>query len=307
MRKVHSARQLFHLFCNMTNSDLEGFRTSSKNVYFQDGILWSYGSHYPMAVKTSFGTNINYREIILLNSERSSRTTQKHKSQIHSSKKPNQLVFYVPNIQNPNSSENVEHLTNEIVDSIDAVLRGLKYQYVSDVIRKIDAFNQYAETFNLTPFKLDAEFSVLLASLSRDTEARNKVRERKKYVKQEAERAANRARWTNEVKLWYNCKNTTSIPSGYFGLDYDPIRVNGNIVESPRGVEVPLKDAQIFALALKRGKIKVGDKIHAFKVLSIDEKFIQIGCHKLNIEQAVNAVLVNYPNLKLVQANEEAV
>lgn len=291
MRKVHSARQLFHLFCNMTNADLEGFRTSSSNVYFEDGVLWSYGRHYPMAVKTSFGVGAEHREVILLNSEKSSVTTQKHKSQIHSSKKPNQWLFYVPNIQNPRSSENVEHLMNKVVDSIDAVLRCLKYQYIDDVTRAIEKHNQYAKAFNLKPFSLEPAFYTDLAILSRDTQARNEVKEKEKYARQDAERAANRARWANEVKLWYTCENTTNISSAYFGLDYDPIRVNGEIVESPRGVKVSLNEARAFALALKSGRVQVGDKIDAFEVESIDEKFIQIGCHKLNIEQALKAVL----------------
>jgi hypothetical protein len=291
MRKVHSARQLFHLFCNMTNADLEGFRTSSSNVYFENGVLFSYGAHYPMARKLGVGIGHEFREIVLINSEKSSVTTQKHKSQIRSSTKPNQWVFYVPNIREPRASENVEHLMNEVVDSIDAVLRCLKYNYIDEVTRKIDTFNQYATAFRLKRFTLNAEFYTLLAILSRDTQARNEVKEKEKYARQDAERAANRARWANEVKLWYTCENTTNISSAYFGLEYDPIRVNGEIVESPRGVKVSLEDARAFALALKSGRVQVGDKIDAFEVESIDEKFIQIGCHKLNIEQALNAVL----------------
>jgi hypothetical protein len=291
MKKVHSSRQLMHLFCNMTNGDLEGFRTPSKNIYFEDGVLWSYGRHYPMARKLGVGIGHEFREIVLINSVKSSVTTQKHKSQICSSTKPNQWVFYVPNIREPRASENVEHLLNEVVDSIDAVLRCLKYNYIDEVTRKIDTFNQYATAFRLKRFTLNAEFYTLLAILSRDTQARNEVKEKEKYARQDAERAANRARWANEVKLWYTCENTTNISSAYFGLDYDPIRVNGVIVESPRGVKVSLEDARAFALALKSGRVQVGDKIDAFEVESIDETFIQIGCHKLNIKQALNAVL----------------
>lgn len=291
MKRVHSTRQLFHLFANMTNADLEGFKTSSRNVYFENGVLFSYGPHYPMARKLGVGIGHEFREIILINSEKSSVTTQKHKSQIHSSKKPNQWLFYVPNIQNPRSSENVEHLMNEVVDSISAVLRCLKYNYIDDVTRKIDTFNQYATAFRLKRFTLNAEFYTLLAMLSRDTQDRNEVKEKEKYARRDAERAANRARWADEVKLWYTCENKTNISSAYFDLDYDPIRVNGDIVESPRGVKVSLNEAKAFALALKSGRVQVGDKIDAFEVQSIDKTFIQIGCHKLNIEQALSAVL----------------
>jgi hypothetical protein len=292
MKRVHSSRQLFHLFCNMTNHDLEGFRTSSRNVYFENGVLFSYGAHYPMARKTAFGVGANYKEVILINSEKSSVTTQKHKSQIWSSKKPNQWVFHVPNIREPKARENAEHLMNEVVDSIDAVLRCLKYQYMDNVIQAVEKFNQYATAFNLKPFKLDAEFSVLLAILSRDTEARNEAKSKEKYAKQDAERAANRARWANEVKLWYTCENTTNISSAYFGLNYDPIRVNGEIVESPRGVQVPLSEAINLCKVIQNSRVGiVGMKLGEFEILSRDEEFIQIGCHKINIQQAIGAIL----------------
>lgn len=291
MKKVHSAKQLFHLFCNMTNADLEGFRTSSQNVYFENGILFSYGPHYPMARKISAFTGSNYREIVLINAEKSSKTTQKHKSQIYSSTKPNQWVFHVPNITDPKAKENEVYLMNRIVDAIDAVLRGLKYSCIDAVTRKIERFNQYASTFKLKPFKLDPAFYTDLAIRSRDTQKKNEIKEKEKHAKQDAEKAANRAKWAKEVSLWYTCQNTMNIPSAYFGLNYDPVRVNGNIVESPRGAQVPLSLAVPFCEKLDDGQIQVGMKIGEFEVLSINSEIVEIGCHKINIQQAINAVL----------------
>lgn len=294
MKRVHSTEQLFHLFCNMTNSDLEGFKTPSRNVYFENGVLFSYGPHYPMARKTSIGTGSDYREIVLINAEKSSVTTEKHKNQIAGSTKPNQWVFHVPNIRDPKAKENEVHLMNGIVDAVDAVLRGLKYNYIDEVTRKIEGFNQYASAFKLKPFKLDPEFYTDLAIRSRDTQKKNEIREREKYAKQDAERAANRAKWAKEVSLWYTCQNTMNISSAYFGLDYDPVRVNGDRVESPRGASVPLYDAKNLCLALKNSRVGiVGHKIGEFEILDCDREkgFIQIGCHKINIEQAIKAVL----------------
>jgi len=291
MKRVHSGRQLLHLFCNMTNADLEGFRTSSRNIYFENGVLFSYGTHYPMARKTSFGTGTNYREIILINSERSTVTTQKHKAQLRGSVKSSQWVFCVPNIIEPRAVENSEHLMNEIVDAISSVLRCHKYSSVDYVTRKIGDHNQYAKSFNLKAFNLDSEFYAILAVLSRDTEKRNEVKSKQKNAKQDAERAAHRAMCANEVELWYTCKNTMNISSAYFDLGYDPIRVNGDIVESPRGVKVSLREAQEFARLLELGRVQIGMKVSEFTVESMDSEFIQIGCHKLNIKQAVKAVL----------------
>ena len=291
MRKVHSAKQLFHLFCNMTNSDLEGFRTSSRNVYFENSVLYSYGSHYPMAVKTSFNVGQDFREVILINSEQSSVTTQKHKSQLHSSTKPKQWVFYVPNIQNPRSLENYNHLIDVVVEAIDAVLRRLKYWSVDEVTQRIERVNQYALAFKMKQFKLDPVFYTDLAILSAETAKKSEAKEKLKYEKQDAERKANREKWANEVKLWYSCQNTMNISSSYFGLNYDPVRVNSEIVESPRGAQVSLAEAKVFCQALKDRKIMVGVQIGPFKVESIDSEIVEIGCHKINIQQAINAVL----------------
>jgi hypothetical protein len=300
MKRTHSSRQLLHLFCNMINADLEGFKTSSRNIYFENGVLFSYGPHYPMARKLGVGVGQGFKEVVLINSEKSSVTTQKHKSQLWSSVKPSQWVFHVPNINEPRAEENRVHLMNGIVDSIDAVLRGLKYHDFNDVTKKIDGFNQYAEAFRLKSFKLNQDLRELLIDLSIATTIKNKTKDEEREKRQDAERKANRVRWSTEVKLWYTCENKTNISSAYFGLNYDPIRVNGTIVESPRGVSVPLNEAVTFAKALRAGQVKVGMRISEFEVESIDAEFIQIGCHKLNIKQATEAVLGSR-NLSLVE------
>jgi hypothetical protein len=275
----------------MVNSDLEGFKTPSNNVYFENGVLYSYGSHYPMATKLTVNTGENYREIILVNSNKSSVTTEKHKSQLRYSRKPNQWLFNVPNILDPKARENIEFLENQIVDAIDAVLRGLSYQYISDVFRAIEGQNQFADAFKLKPFKLDVEFQTVLTFLSIESEKRHEKRNREKLEKLEKFYESERVGYADQVKLWYSCSNTVKLNPSHFGLDYDPVRVNGEKVETPRGVELPLKEARRFAMAFKSGFVRVGDKVDQFEVLSIGEKYIQIGCHKLNIEQALNAVL----------------
>lgn len=291
MKKVHAAKQLMHLFCNMTNAHLEGFKTPSRNIYFERGVLYSYGSHYPMAVKTSFGVGHAYREVVLINAEKSSKTTQKHKSQLRSSTKHTQWVFEIPNILDPKAVENSDYLMNEIVDSIDAILRGLKYHYVDELTRRVERYNQFAQAFKLKTFKLDAEFYTDLAIKSRDTEKKNSEKEKLREAKLDAERAANRALWASEVALWYSCKNTRNVSSSYFGLDYDPVRVRGSIVESPRGVHVGIDDAKAFCALLKAGQVKKGMHLGEFAVLEIDSEIVEIGCHRINIKQALEAVL----------------
>lgn len=292
MRKVHSSRQLFHLFCNMTNADLEGFRTSSRNVYFENGVLYSYGSHYPMARKVSSGTGSNYQEIVLVNSRKSTVTTEKHKSQIRSSARPSQLVFSVPDILTPESFSNESYLLDQIADAVDHVLRGRKYWSISDVDTTVRMFNRYAAAFGFKEFKFDSDFYADLTMLDISNKVRHKTLAETRVQRAEAKLEKQRVALRGEIEAWYQCKNTKPVPSWAFeGLGYDPVRVRGEVVESARGAQVPLGTAEVFCLGLQANAVKVGADLGPFKVEAIDSQFVTIGCHKISINQAISAVL----------------
>ncbi len=196
MKKVHSTKQLAHLFCNMVNADLEGFKTPSKNMYFQNGVLYSYGPHYPMAAKHSVGIGSNHREIILINSNKSSVTTEKHKYQVRLGMKPSQWRFWVPDVISPRSPDNLIKLENDIVDAIDNVLRGLKYHDYCDVNAAIERYNQYADAFKLKKFKgLDIDFDIILRMINHVKEERLKRLEATKEFKRKTEREAELKRY----------------------------------------------------------------------------------------------------------------
>lgn len=292
IKKVHSTEQLLHLFCNMVDADLEGFRNSQSNVYFQDGVLWSYGSHYPMAKRHKVGQGLEFREIILINSTKSSVTTEKHKSQLRQSVKPSQWTFDVPNIKDPRAVENREHLMNRIVDRIDHILRRHIHWQIEDVTRSVNHYNQFAKSFGFAEFSIPVEFYTDLFILACETVDKNVEREKKRALKQQLEREQAAKKYVDQIPLWYTCKNTMSVPAHAFNhLGYDPVRVRNNIVESPRGAEVPLLTAQEFCTKLMRKTVKFGDKLGPFTVEAIDDVFVTIGCHRINIKQACNAVL----------------
>lgn len=292
MRKVHSSDQLFHLFCNMINADLEGFKTPSRNVYFENGVLWSYGPHYPMAKKYSCLQGAMHREVILINSRKYSVTTEKHKYKIRSSMKPGQVRFLVPNIRDPKDPENIETLLNDIADNIDLLLGRSRYASIKDVMTSINAYELYLECFKIKQkIKIPAEFLSDLALI--DIE-KSKKREEFEKTKEERQKQAllKRARLKAEqVQLWLKGENTEHVSDMDHIFDYSLVRVKGQNVETTRGASVPLDQARVFAEALKAGSIEIGQKIGPFEVRQINPPFIEIGCHTLNIEQALNAVL----------------
>lgn len=291
MKRVHSSRQLFHLFCNMTNGDLEGFRTPSRNVYFERGVLYSYGPHYPMALKLNTGVGSKYQEIILVNANKSSVTTEKHKSQLRSSTRFNQLVFSVPDITMPEALSNENYLLDQIADSVDAVLRGRKYSSIGDVDATVHRFNRYASAFGFKEFRFDSDFYADLTMLDIQNKLKHKerdaTRDQRKALRLEKQRQA----LAGEVEAWYRCQNTKPVPTWAFGVSYDPVRVRGEIAESARGAEVPLWQAEMFCEALQANQVRVGDKLGPFTVEGLTSETVTIGCHTININQAISAVL----------------
>ena len=70
MKTVFTNQEVFHIFASGTQS--QG-RSHNGNVYFEGHTLYSYGSHFPLAIK--------YNGSFLLNGESYSITTSKHQSQ----------------------------------------------------------------------------------------------------------------------------------------------------------------------------------------------------------------------------------
>jgi hypothetical protein len=276
----------------MIDTDLEGFKTPSRNIYFENGTLWSYGSHYPMAKKYQCLEGAMYREVILVNSRKSSQTTEKHKTKLRQARKPGQVVFGVPDIQDPQNPENIDKLLNDIVDNIDFLLGRSKYGDIKAVVTAIQYYDLYLECFKIKQkIKIPAEFLSDLALISKEKE------EKREQAKKEKEERLKQARIervrlkAEQVRLWLENKNTERISDQDHAFDYSLVRVNGDKVETTKGAKVPLEEAVNFAWALKNGRVEIGQKIGPFKVNAITPTFIHIGCHRININQALDAVL----------------
>lgn len=311
MKKVHSTEQLAHLFCNMINGDLEGFRTSSKNMYFENGVLYSYGPHYPMAAKHSVGIGSNHREIILINSRHSTVTTEKHKSIVSLARKPSQWRFWVPDVKNPSSPDNLIELENDIVDAIDNVLRGLKYHNYSDVNAAIERYNQYADAFKLKKFKgLDIDFDIILRRLNFDKEERLKRLEAAKEFKRKIEREAELKRYDelinrthSNLHFWLSNSDHELTPKNSElsllanKMGHDLIKVkNMQTIITHRGAEVPLAEGHALLNIVKaKGPVFViNKKVGEFTINKTENKpdgdiILSIGCHKISVNQSIQA------------------
>lgn len=70
MKTVFSNQELFHIYASGTQ---ENGRSHNGNVFFSGSTLYSYGTHFPLAIR--------YKDKFLLNADSYSVTTSKHQSQ----------------------------------------------------------------------------------------------------------------------------------------------------------------------------------------------------------------------------------
>lgn len=316
MKRVHTTQQLAHLFCNMTDNDLEGFKTPSRNMYVENGVLWSYGTHYPMAKKYQYGEGLNYRELILVNSNKSSVTTEKHKSFIYRSTKINQVVFSVPNILDPQDSANVEHLMNNLCNAISGILSGLKYSKINDFNSELFELNQYCKYFGIkNPVSIPQDFIDDLTEISASNFAKFKEREKVKKAKQDAKNKEIIDRTHSNLHLWLSNSEHDLKPTSYElqvycdYLGYDLVRLkDSNTLTTQRGAEVSLDHARRILELYRRNRMSIlGKHVGAFRIEYVgklkesQDGFFQdlesdkntvltIGCHKINVDQAVKVM-----------------
>lgn len=66
---------------NFARGDNKGH---TENMYIEGNTIYSYGSHFPIAVRTGKTTEVGGGEIVLFNSDGYSNTTRRHESHVRS-------------------------------------------------------------------------------------------------------------------------------------------------------------------------------------------------------------------------------
>lgn len=179
MKRVHDNKQLAHLFCNMVDADLEGFKNPSGSMYVRSGVMYSYGSHYPMARKLQIGVGSGYRQVLALNSNKSSTTTERQKYHLRHS--ASYAVLDIPNVLDIKSDENETYLMDCIVDAIDSTITGCKYSN-GDIDYNISQFNVFCRYIGRKEFELPEDFASVLSEL----EIENAIKGRERLRQREA-------------------------------------------------------------------------------------------------------------------------
>lgn len=273
------------------------------SMFFENDTIYSYGRHYAIARIYTKGTGHDYQKLALVNSKGYSITTAKHTNEVYNALRGRMSSIAVPNPSDINSDENEQYFLNNIANAManlfdSRVFRG-SYDTVKDEIKEYNTFKKFRDGKKFKEFQLDQVTCDILIELSIEKTLKDNARAAKRserreleHKKYEAERIARAAEYKSELELWPFGLNSKDIPYQFLPNEFDLVRIksDGNTVETTRGAEVPMSHALNFLQAAKSKTLKVGQRIGHFTLDSIDGDILTIGCHKISISQASQAL-----------------
>ena len=296
MKKVFStSSEVIHLFANKIQE--EG-TNQTRNIYFYDNSLYSYGSHYKLANHLKGGA-------ILINDDGYSTTTSKHISEImHSSRHKTQ--FYSQYVFIKNALYNIENLVKKLPKA-----RSRKLEYIASIksiFNCFQAFQSYCKANNIKKIywsnntilrpiidKRSKEYKRLLYIAknmqnldilesevieAKKRKDKRKAKEQKQLIKafRDGKREFVRLEY-DLLKLDYN-KNNVNFDEGFF-------------VRTSQNVKIKINEAIETIETLKKlnyncDKINAnlrGYKIGYYSITKAQNKTLFVGCHKIKFKE----------------------
>lgn len=170
---------------------------SGSSMFFENGIIYSYGYHY----KASFiHTDGNENTLVLINSNGYSNSTRNHLSEIRRAVKHLDILS-VPNVTPENDhDENLEYLNEQISICLENIFKRKGYSTDESLIQLVDDFNQYCAFFDINEsIELSDEFLVLMRELVTERQERKVIRDTKHKANEELK--LEKLREENKIEL----------------------------------------------------------------------------------------------------------
>lgn len=233
MQKVFANQPLFH---HWAHNPMDDIRNSGGSLFTQDGILYSYGTHYKMA-KQYHRPFDGAAIVTLFNEDTYSPTTGKQRGQAMSACS-HHVVWLVPDVDPSNLDahrENAIWLHEQVTTAIASIKRSRKYkaQAASSAIRCCQTLLAYMRFFEVD---LPAELSVEFPELA-DAEALIEEAERADRMAQEALEAT----MLDDLRDWAQGKREQPPASAYRVAPR--LRVHNGEFQTSHGIRFTLTDA----------------------------------------------------------------
>jgi hypothetical protein len=286
----------------------------SGNVFFEDGVIYSYGHHFPVAAwqtRRDKKGKATGEPFVLLTTLTYSVTTSAHTNDVRRAIPGHVTVFHV---FNPTAQTRGEHLRNLNGCKDEALAyckkaetaRGRKAEYEATAASIIEKANEYAEAVGLAErltapegkgglakWAEAAREAERLANAAKANEEKKRLaRERAKLVKVVAEWEQKLAAWQDGAKE--EPGRCPDFQHPLYRLSF--LRVKGNVLETSQRVAVPLKNALPILAMMRGGRnyLSSAEKpvsVDGFTLRTIDQdvKQVQIGCHTFTFEEIERA------------------
>ncbi len=245
----------------------------SSNMFFEGTSIYSYGFHYCIAKM--------HGDIVLINSKGYSNSTSKHTHEVRRAV-THKTVFYVPEVNSPDSEANILYLQNQVIARIEDILnsRVVGRDDFTGIYNANYRLASYLKAFNITGrgLDLDVEFMADLEVIFKEKLARcaelNVLREEKLQVARfEAEKAHKAS-----IADWKAFKGPIK---GYSNKVFMRINREKGVVETSRGAVVPLKEALTVVSDIRAGRPVVGQQVGDFEINLVNETMVKVGCHDI--------------------------
>ncbi len=268
MKIVNTPQNVAHLFANKIQNEA---RTQTRNFYFYNDKIFSYGSHFCIAK--------HHNNELLFTLRGYSNTTCKHINHVYNaSSHINKIYCYYPN---GSTLENFTAWINEAEKNIEKLANARKPE---KYIFELQRINEYAQKYAKA---LNTKIPALLSKIT-DISEKNDISEylakKQKIADKEARKRAKIHK--HALKEWREFKISSLYERD--GFDYLRFNKEKQRFETSQRIEIPL------ALGLKLyDKIKNGiqfEKVLDYSVTEINKNFIQVGCHKITIKE-INQII----------------
>lgn len=284
MKLVLSNSDVAHYWANRVQSN---GKTSNGSFYFEDDTIYSYGSHFPIAKHLNSDT-------VLFTKDKYSNTTSKHISKAWSAITHKKIVN-VPNLKN-SIEGNFKDWLKEIESTSLKLGRAKKPEiYISEINVLLNEVNEYCLALDL---KLPKEFKKVekhittgaIGDISKDlvsAEKKRKAKEEKQKLEREKE---NREKEKVKIEDWKNFE-LYSLYTYYTEFSFLRYNYENQRIETSKGINIPVELGKRFFdfinLVIDKGGCKdnCNYKILEYSVNEINNKFIRVGCHTIEMSE----------------------
>ncbi len=281
MKTVFTNSDLVHVF-NLQNQ--ERGRNSSYTLYFENNLIYSYGSHYLL------GEIINNNDAIIINDKGYSRTTGKHISLLTPATS-DKKQFFIKGINSdlvlselnycfdklPRARQNKNYYLNEIQNLFNSYFEFKSY-YKKNKLDSLDCWQKIKSyNFNMSE---DRKIKKLYKIFNTDIESYKE----KILSDQKARKVKEKKKLAESLKKWRKFKTNYISRSGN---DFLRVNLSKNYVETSQRVKVTITEARRVIDLIEKRQI-IGKKIDNKYLVTAINGFLKVGCHNISIKEINN-------------------